>query len=97
VKFIFQLIILMKNLIWIVFEYNGVQHYVFPNYFHGDLTKLGSFITGIINDLLKISLLYSNGIVFFEFPYWISLKMNEPNKIRNFIYKEINTSFNNFQ
>ena len=88
------LCILNENLIWFVHEYNGKQHYIFPNYYHKDLTE---FIKGIINDFLKIYLLFSSGRVFFEFPYWISPKMNEPNKIRDFISEEIKSSLKDFQ
>jgi hypothetical protein len=80
--------------IWITFEYNGIQHYIFPNYFNKNINGLDSFLKGIINDLLKIYLLYHNGIIFFEFPYWICPKMNRPNRIKEFIKNEVNSFFN---
>ena len=83
-------------MIWVAYEYNGIQHYKFPNYFHKDLNKLDSFLNRIINDLLKIYLLNDNGIILFEFPYWISPKMNRPNKIKNFIKNKVNSYFNLF-
>ncbi len=82
------------DLIWITYEYNGIQHYEFPNYFHKDLNKLDSFLNGIINDLLKIFLLNDNGIILFEFPYWVSSKMNRPAKIESYIKSTIKSYLN---
>ncbi len=76
-----------ENLIWVVFEYNGIQHYEFPNYFHKNLKDLDSFLNGICNDLLKRYLLIDNGVILIEFPYWVCPKMNIPNRIKNFILK----------
>jgi len=83
-----------ENFIWITFEYNGIQHYIFPNYFNKNINELDSFLKGVINDLLKIYLLYHNGIIIFEFPYWICPKMNRPNRIKDFIKNEVNSFFN---
>jgi len=83
-----------ENFIWITFEYNGIQHYIFPNYFNKNINQLDSFLKGVINDLPKIYLLYHNGIILFEFPYWICPKMNRPNRIKDFIKKEVNSFFN---
>ncbi|TKJ22602.1 MAG: hypothetical protein CEE42_12895 [Promethearchaeota archaeon Loki_b31] len=85
-----------ENFIWITFEYNGIQHYTFPNYFNKNINQLDSFLNGVINDLLKIYLLYHNGIILFEFPYWICPKMNRPNRIKDFIKNEVNSFFTNY-
>ena len=83
-----------EDSIWITYEYNGIQHYVFPNYFHKDLNKLDSFLYGIINDFLKIYILNNNGKIIFEFPYWISHRMNQSDKIKSYIRRTIKSYFN---
>ncbi|MEE9376520.1 MAG: hypothetical protein V3V33_00605 [Candidatus Lokiarchaeia archaeon] len=82
-----------ENIIWVVYEYNGIQHYTFPNYFHKNLNDLDSFLNGIFNDLLKSYLLIDNGIILIEFPYWVCPKMNNPNRIKNFIKNKVKSNF----
>lgn len=82
-----------ENLIWVVYEYNGIQHYKFPNYFHKNLNDLDSFLNGICNDFLKRYLLIDNGVILIEFPYWVCPKMNNPNKIKSFIKNKVKSNF----
>ena len=48
-------------------KFKGITTYFF--------FKLDSFLVGLFNDFLKIHILNDNGVVFFEFPYWISPKI----------------------
>jgi len=68
----------------IAFEFNGRQHYEFPNAFH---KKIKEFLKQIINDLLKKKLSIENNIFLIIFPYWINLKMDNPNIIQGYITK----------
>ena len=53
-------------------EYNGIQHYKFPNHIHFD-TPIGkkAFDDGIDRDILKKSLCKDNNIHLIDIPYWI--------------------------
>lgn len=53
-------------------EYNGIQHYIFPNYVNPD-TPQGKrdFENGLKRDILKRTLAEENGIKIIEIPYYI--------------------------
>jgi hypothetical protein len=74
----------IKDIFKIAFEFNGRQHYEFPNAFH---KKIKEFLEQVINDLLKKKLSIENNIFLIIFPYWISLKMDNPQKIQGYITK----------
>lgn len=75
----------------VAFEYNGKQHYIFPNHIHKN-TEDGQkrFDTGVKNDQLKVRLsrLKENSIVLIIIPYYIDEKMNHPHKIQEHIVNE---------
>ena len=79
-------IFILNNILKFAFEYNGRQHYEFPNAFH---KKFEEFLKQVINDLIKTRLSNENNIFLMIFPYWIDLKMNDPTKIQNYITKVI--------
>ena len=72
----------IKDIFKIAFEFNGRQHYEFPNAFH---KKIEEFLEQVINDLLKKKLSIENNIFLIIFPYWINLKMDNPIKIQGYI------------
>lgn len=74
-----------KEFLRIAFEFNGRQHYEFPNAFHKEIKD---FFDQVVNDLLKKKLSYENNVFLITFPYWINLKMNDPQKIQNFIVEQ---------
>ncbi len=73
------------------FEYNGLHHYIYPNYYHSNFKQ---FLSRICNDLLKKKISKDNNIVLIEIPYWISPDMNSPKRIRNYIIKEFKIKAN---
>ncbi|MFX1572380.1 MAG: hypothetical protein ACFFB0_06495 [Promethearchaeota archaeon] len=70
------------KLIKLAFEYNGYQHYIWPNVYHNTVQK---FLEQQDRDILKRKICEENGIILIEFPYKISPRMKEPEKIKNFI------------
>lgn len=50
-------------------EYQGYQHYIFPNKFH---TSIHEFVDGLQRDKFKREVLEMNNIYFIEVPYTIS-------------------------
>lgn len=70
-------------------ESNGVQHYIFPNYYHKNDCDLTLFLRQIINDLLKKKISNDAGIFLISFPYWVDFYMQDPEKIQNFLINEI--------
>lgn len=70
-------------------ESNGVQHYIFPNYYHKNDCDLKLFLRQIINDLLKKKISNDAGIFLILFPYWVDFYMQDPEKIQNFLINEI--------
>jgi hypothetical protein len=53
-------------------EYNGIQHYKFPNHIHFDTPEgKKAFRDGLARDLLKKDLCKKHGITLIDIPYWI--------------------------
>lgn len=69
----------------IAFEYNGRQHYEFPNHIHKNRAE---FQLQQQNDDLKKDLCRDNGIILIEIPYNVDPRMNHPSKIREYIKKQ---------
>ncbi|MFX1314102.1 MAG: hypothetical protein ACFFHD_16060 [Promethearchaeota archaeon] len=82
-----------SNVVWIVFEYNGLQHYIFPNYYQKDFNQIDRFLDRLIQDLLKFYLFNDNGAVTFEFPYWIDNKMSNQTKINDYLKTRVKSFF----
>lgn len=72
-------------------EYNGIQHYKFPNHIHFD-TPIGkkAFDDGIERDILKKSLCKDNNIHLIDIPYWIDtcVKGSDVNGEAQWVYKK---------
>lgn len=69
----------------LAFEYNGPQHYEFPNPFHKSVNQYERLKR---RDSHKKNLCQKAGILLIEFPYTINRNMNKPKKIREYIIKE---------
>lgn len=53
-------------------EYNGIQHYVFPNHLHFDTPEgKEAFEAGVERDNIKRDICVDRGIKLIEIPYWI--------------------------
>lgn len=75
----------------VAFEYNGKQHYIFPNHIHKNTVDgQKRFNIGQKNDRLKeyLSKLEINNIVLIIIPYYIDEKMNHPYEIQEHIINE---------
>ena len=70
------------KVIKLAFEFNGYQHYIWPNIFHKTYEE---FIKQKYRDGLKRNLCNENGIILIEFPYNVSPTMKEPKKIQKYI------------
>ena len=82
-------IIIKGKLIKIAFEYNGIQHYEFPNYWFKDTPESYKvWISYIERDQIKKEIGKSNNIILIEFPYYLDLALEHPNKIRSYIIKK---------
>ena len=75
-------------------EYNGPQHYYFPNPFHRiynnirkDFATFMRFINGRCIDLFRKYFCNKHDIVLIEFPFWIDHRMNNPQVIQDYIIK----------
>ncbi|MFX1450877.1 MAG: hypothetical protein ACFFCM_08545 [Promethearchaeota archaeon] len=73
------------RLIKLAFEYNGYQHYEFPNYFHQTLEE---FEKQQNRDRLKEKLCLENNIILIVFPYNIDISLKNPKKIQDFIVEQ---------
>lgn len=69
----------------LAFEYNGLQHYIYPNYYHSSFEQ---FLRRVVNDLLKKHISMDNSIILIEIPYSICPDMNKPKDIQNYIINE---------
>lgn len=69
----------------LAFEYNGLQHYIYPNYYHSSFKQ---FLSRVVNDLLKKHISMDNNIILIEIPYSICPNMNNPKNIQNYIINE---------
>ena len=78
-------IIIDEKVIKLAFEFNGYQHYIWPNIYHKTEKE---FIQQQQLDTYKKRLCIENMIILIIFPYNISLRMNEPKKIQDYIIKE---------
>ncbi len=75
-----------KIMLEVAFEYNGLHHYIYPNYYHSSFRQ---FLYRITYDLLKKKIAQESGIILIEVPFWICPDMNSPKKIQGFIVSEL--------
>jgi len=77
------------KLIKIAFEYNGIQHYEFPNFWFGDSTDgFQSWLKYIERDQIKKEICKLNNIYLIEIPYYIDRALEHPEKIRSYIINQ---------
>ena len=74
------------NILKIAFEYDGYQHYLYPNGHHDTIYK---FLVQIINDLHKKKLSFENNIFLLNFPYFINPRLNDPKAIQEYLIKTL--------
>ena len=73
----------------LAFEYNGPQHYIFPNHIHGFLKEgRKRFEHQQLVDEFKRLFCLKNHIILIEFPHYIDENMNHPKKIQKYIIKQ---------
>ncbi len=65
----------------LAFEYNGYQHYTFPNVFHDNYEEYEAQVT---RDKLKKKLCKQYGITLIEIPYTL-----RPQEFKEFIFKKL--------
>lgn len=75
----------------LAFEYNGYQHYDFPNRYH---KFRENFEDQRKRDSLKCDICENNNIILMIFPHNISERMNEPEKIQNYIIEKFERKTN---
>jgi len=79
----------------IVVEYQGEQHYHFPNMFHSNTHKGRSiFLRAQLRDNFKRWLDLEKDIILIEFPYYVDEAMNHPKRIRDFIVSSLKNKLN---
>jgi RNase P/RNase MRP subunit p29 len=73
----------------IVFEYNGIQHYEFPNYwFEESQEGYKEGLEYIKRDQLKKEICKFNNIILIEFPYFVDISLEHSNKVKSYIVNE---------
>ncbi|TKJ24758.1 MAG: hypothetical protein CEE42_09610 [Promethearchaeota archaeon Loki_b31] len=79
----------------IVIEYQGSQHYEFPNRFNDNTNKGRSdFLKAQLGDNFKRWLDFEKNIILIEFPYNIDKSMSHPKRIRDFIVSRLRQKLN---
>ncbi|MHA1196789.1 MAG: hypothetical protein ACTSRH_16355 [Promethearchaeota archaeon] len=81
----FSIVNINGIIIKLAFEFNGIQHYDFPNYFHKTYNE---FLEQIKRDNIKVKLCEENNIIIIIIPQTIDMKMNHPEIIQNYIINE---------
>ncbi len=85
----FAIIKINGKKIRLAFEYNGPQHYIFPNHIHGFLKEgRKRFEHQQLTDEFKRLFCLKYHIILIEFPYYIDENMNHPKKIQKYIIKQ---------
>ncbi len=74
----------------VAIEYNGPQHYEFPNQIHLETRQgLIKFQEQQERDEFKRFICKKQSIILFEFPYYVNERMNNPKKIQSYIVKNL--------
>jgi hypothetical protein len=81
----YAIIHIQGNDIELAFEYNGLQHLVYPNFFHKSYDQ---FLSQQKVDQKKKELCKENEIFLITFPQTVDMKMNHPKTIQNYIIAE---------
>ncbi|MBA7682138.1 hypothetical protein ES703_90484 [subsurface metagenome] len=78
-----------KKLIQIAFEYNGKQHYEFPNYwFENSVKGYKSWLEYIERDQIKKEISKLNNVYLIEVPFYIDIALEHPKKIQSYIINQ---------
>ncbi|TFG21635.1 MAG: hypothetical protein EU529_12960 [Promethearchaeota archaeon] len=80
---------LNRKSIKLAFEYNGPQHYRFPNHVHKTKEKF-NYQRFLDQMKQKVCDAEENKIVLIVFPFFIDERMDNPEIIQNYIVKEFN-------
>jgi uncharacterized alpha/beta hydrolase family protein len=81
--------VISNQMIKIAFEYNGIQHYEFPNYWFEQSSKgYNAWLKYIKRDQVKKEICKLNNIILIEIPYFIDLSLEHPQKIQTYIINE---------
>jgi hypothetical protein len=84
-----------NQIFYIAIEYQGSQHYIFPNRFNDNTSKGRSdFLKAQLGDNFKRWLDFEKNIVLIEFPYNIDKSMSHPKIIRDFIVSSLRQKLN---
>ncbi|TFG23056.1 MAG: hypothetical protein EU533_03595 [Promethearchaeota archaeon] len=79
----------------IAIEYNGIQHYIFPNWYHKNTPEgYEMFQLRKLRDEFRRWICGQTNIILFEFPYDVDERMRHPTKIQRFIINELRNKFN---
>lgn len=82
-------IVISGKLIKIAFEYDGIQHYEFPNYWFGNSIRgYRSWLKYIERDQVKKEICKLNDIYLIEIPYYIDFTLEHPEKIQSYIINQ---------
>ncbi len=77
------------QMVKIVFEYNGIQHYEFPNYwFEESQEGYNEWLEYIKRDQLKKEICKFNNIILIEFPYFVDISLEHSNRVKSYIVNE---------
>ncbi|MHA1894128.1 MAG: hypothetical protein ACTSX4_06485, partial [Candidatus Helarchaeota archaeon] len=83
--------ILFNNILYkIAIEYNGIQHYIFPNWYHKNTSEgYVKFLLQKLRDEFRRWICGQTNIILIEFPYDVDERMRHPKKIQRFIINEL--------
>lgn len=82
-------IFINNQMVKIAFEYNGIQHYEFPNYwFEESQDGYKEWLEYIKRDQLKKEICKFNNIILIEFPYFVDISLEHSNKVKAYIVNE---------
>ena len=79
-------IFINNQMVKIAFEYNGIQHYEFPNHwFEESQEGYKEWLEYIKRDQLKKEICKINNIILIEFPYFVDNSLEHSNKVQSYI------------
>ncbi|MFX1444429.1 MAG: hypothetical protein ACFFHV_13535 [Promethearchaeota archaeon] len=72
-------------------EFQGYQHFIFPNIYHSNINE---FLYDIFTDEIKVEIAKLSNIHLIIFPYFIDIKMNNPIEIQQAIIDQLEELLN---
>ena len=86
-------VIIHGQLMKIAFEYNGIQHYKYPNYwFEESPDHLKAWLKYIKRDQTKKEICRMNNILLIEIPYYLDPALEHPKKIQSLIINKFESN-----